>query len=114
MARGTAPVKARLLDQEAIAGIGNLLADQALWLARINPARSVDELTRRDVDRLLSRRTPDRSTRAVDGGGVHTLSLIAFRRPGGAVPALRRADGARHGRRPDHLVVLARAGVKSE
>ena len=37
MARGTAPVKARLLDQESIAGVGNLLADQALWLARINP-----------------------------------------------------------------------------
>src|SRR5690349_18222284 len=39
MARGTAPVKARLLDQEAIAGIGNLLADEALWLAKLNPGR---------------------------------------------------------------------------
>ena len=46
MARGTAPVKARLLDQEAIAGIGNLLADQALWLAKINPARPVRDLCR--------------------------------------------------------------------
>ena len=34
-------MKARLLDQEAIAGIGNLLADQILWRARINPARPV-------------------------------------------------------------------------
>ena len=39
IARGHAPVKARLLDQHAIAGIGNLLADQILWLARIRPAR---------------------------------------------------------------------------
>src|SRR5581483_1800219 len=34
----SAPVKARLLDQESIAGVGNLLADEALWRARINPA----------------------------------------------------------------------------
>ena len=45
MARGTAPVKARLLDQEAIAGVGNLLADQALWLAKIQPARPVKDLS---------------------------------------------------------------------
>ena len=51
-ASGTAPVKARLLDQDAIAGIGNLLADQALWLAKINPRRPVRDLTRNDVDRL--------------------------------------------------------------
>jgi len=44
MARGTAPVKARLLDQDMIAGVGNLLADQALWLAKINPSRAVNEL----------------------------------------------------------------------
>jgi len=38
--RGRAPVKARLLDQRAISGVGNLLADQALWQGRIAPARS--------------------------------------------------------------------------
>ena len=48
-APGTAPVKARLLDQNAIAGIGNLLADEALWLAKINPRRPVGDLTRNDV-----------------------------------------------------------------
>src|SRR5580692_1351073 len=48
-ARGTAPVKARLLDQTAIAGIGNLLADQVLWQAKIHPATPVGELTGSDV-----------------------------------------------------------------
>ena len=33
--RGTAPLKARLLDQGVIAGVGNLLADETLWRARL-------------------------------------------------------------------------------
>jgi formamidopyrimidine-DNA glycosylase len=85
LARGSAPVKARLLDQEAIAGVGNLLADQALWLAKINPARPVRELSRAEVDRLLRgvRRAVDA---AVDGGGVHTLSVIPYRKADAVCP----------------------------
>jgi formamidopyrimidine-DNA glycosylase len=84
-ARGTAPVKARLLDQEAIAGIGNLLADQILWQAKIHPARPVGELTGPDTTRLLRalRRTV---ASAIGNGGVHTLSMIPFRRPEAACP----------------------------
>jgi formamidopyrimidine-DNA glycosylase len=37
--RGRAPIKARLLDQTAISGIGNLLADEILWQARLHPRR---------------------------------------------------------------------------
>jgi formamidopyrimidine-DNA glycosylase len=33
-----ASVKARLLDQRLVAGVGNIYADEALWLARIHPA----------------------------------------------------------------------------
>jgi formamidopyrimidine-DNA glycosylase len=83
--RGTAPVKARLLDQEAIAGIGNLLADQVLWLAKINPNRAVGELTPAEVDRLL-RGVRQAVEAAVKGGGVHTLSVVAARVPGGHCP----------------------------
>ena len=39
LAVSTAPVKARIMDQRRIAGIGNLLADEILWRARIHPAR---------------------------------------------------------------------------
>jgi formamidopyrimidine-DNA glycosylase len=85
MMRGTSPVKARLLDQEVIAGIGNLLADQALWLARINPARPVDELSRPAVNRLYQG-VHDSVAAAVANGGVHALSVIPARVPGGVCP----------------------------
>jgi formamidopyrimidine-DNA glycosylase len=35
--RSAAPVKAKLLDQRAVAGVGNIYADEALWRARIHP-----------------------------------------------------------------------------
>ena len=85
MARGTAPVKARLLDQDAIAGVGNLLADQALWLAKINPARPVDTLSRAEVDRL-GRSVRKAVDSAVGDGGVHTLSVVAARTQEGFCP----------------------------
>jgi formamidopyrimidine-DNA glycosylase len=82
---GTAPVKARLLNQHAIAGVGNLLADQVLWQAKISPRRPVRELTRPDVDRLY-RAVRSAVGAAIDGGGVHTLSVIPARKPGGVCP----------------------------
>jgi formamidopyrimidine-DNA glycosylase len=85
MSRGTAPVKARLLDQEAVAGIGNLLADESLWLAKINPARPVDELSRASVDRLF-RAMRGAIESAVDGGGVHVLSVVPSRMTDGRCP----------------------------
>jgi formamidopyrimidine-DNA glycosylase len=33
----TAPIKALLLDQRVVAGVGNIYADEALWIARIHP-----------------------------------------------------------------------------
>src|SRR5918995_1132699 len=38
--RGTMPLKARLLDQRAIAGVGNLLADETLWQGRPPPRQA--------------------------------------------------------------------------
>lgn len=38
LARSSAPVKARLLDQRLVAGVGNIYADEALWRACIHPA----------------------------------------------------------------------------
>jgi formamidopyrimidine-DNA glycosylase len=84
-ATGTAPVKARLLDQNAIAGVGNLLADQALWQARLNPRRRVRDLSRAEVDRL-HRAVRSAVRAATAAGGVHTLRLIPYRRPGGLCP----------------------------
>src|SRR4029453_11963740 len=74
LARGVIPVKARLLDQHAVAGIGNLLADQILWAARVRPGRPVGELTPDDVARLL-RATRQAVREAIRDGGVHTLKI---------------------------------------
>ncbi len=49
---GRSPVKARLLNQHVISGVGNLLADEALWQARIAPQRPVSELSTETLDRL--------------------------------------------------------------
>src|SRR3954464_10198755 len=50
--RGSTAIKARLLDQGAIAGVGNLLADETLWRARLSPRRVAGELTVEELDRL--------------------------------------------------------------
>jgi formamidopyrimidine-DNA glycosylase len=83
--KGTVAVKARLLDQSKIAGVGNLLADEALWRASVSPAARAGQLPREDVDRLYrALRSALRS--AVAKGGVHTGEVIAARHPGGRCP----------------------------
>jgi formamidopyrimidine-DNA glycosylase len=47
-----APVKAFLLNQERIAGVGNIYADEALWRARIHPLRPVGTLRRPQIAAL--------------------------------------------------------------
>jgi formamidopyrimidine-DNA glycosylase len=81
----TAPVKARIMDQRRIAGIGNLLADEILWRARVHPARAVSSLTTPEGSRLL-RATRDAISAAVRDGGVHALTIIPHRRRGSACP----------------------------
>ncbi len=84
-AAGSAPVKARLLDQDAIAGIGNLLADQVLWQAKIHPAEPVGELSQADRTRLL-RAMRSSVEAAVAGAGVHTLPIVESRKEGAHCP----------------------------
>jgi formamidopyrimidine-DNA glycosylase len=45
-------IKKALLDQEIIAGIGNIYADEALFLAGIHPARLIASLTAEELDKL--------------------------------------------------------------
>ncbi|GAA1840077.1 Fpg/Nei family DNA glycosylase [Asanoa iriomotensis] len=79
--RGTAPIKARLLDQHAVAGIGNLLADDILWRARVHPGTPVDDLTPDEVTALL-RATRYAIRTSVRDGGVHTLQSLRLRAEG--------------------------------
>ena len=46
------PIKAALLDQRTLAGLGNIYVDEALWGARLHPKRPAGELDANDVRRL--------------------------------------------------------------
>ncbi len=82
--RGVA-VKARLLDQARVAGVGNLIADEVLWRAGIAPGRLTTSLSDDEVRGL------HRQLRATIGillrrGGSHTGRLMGSRLPGGLCP----------------------------
>ena len=46
-------IKATILDQTTIAGVGNIYADESLWLAKIHPMTKVEQLSDDDLKRLL-------------------------------------------------------------
>lgn len=46
------PIKLVLMDQEKIAGIGNIYANEALFLAKINPQKPANKLTKEEIKRL--------------------------------------------------------------
>jgi formamidopyrimidine-DNA glycosylase len=74
-----------LLNQKAIAGVGNLLADQTLWQARLAPTRDTGTLDDDELDRLRRElRSAIRS--AIRHGGVHTGAFIPARRGSGSCP----------------------------
>lgn len=47
-------IKRAILDQGTLSGVGNIYADEALWRARIHPETRADELSGKDVRRLLN------------------------------------------------------------
>ena len=47
-----APVKAAILDQRTVPGLGNIYADEALWRARIHPLRAAGSLDAEELGRL--------------------------------------------------------------
>ncbi len=52
LARRRAPVKAAILDQRTLAGVGNIYADEALWRARIHPLREAGSIEGRELQAL--------------------------------------------------------------
>jgi len=97
--RGAAPLKARIMDQSVLAGVGNLLADETLWQATLSPLCPASSLSAEELDRL--RRALRKATRlAIANGGVHTGTVIPFRKRGEHCPRcggemLRAAVGGR-------------------
>ena len=82
---GRIAVKARLLNQHAISGVGNLLADQVLWQARIAPGRLVSDLSVEDLD-VLRRELRSAIRSAIRKGGAHTGRFVKARGPEGRCP----------------------------
>ena len=97
--RSTAPLKARLMDQSRIAGVGNLAADEVLWRAGLDPARSAGALTASEL-RRLHRHLRSTMSDLMERGGSHAGDLMAERRVGGVcpkdgTPLVRRTVGGR-------------------
>jgi formamidopyrimidine-DNA glycosylase len=83
--RGNAPLKARLLDQSAISGVGNLLADQILWQARLHPQRTASSLSAEDLD-ALRREVRSAVRSSIRRGGAHTGDFVQVRGREGVCP----------------------------
>jgi formamidopyrimidine-DNA glycosylase len=99
LAGSEAPLKARLLDQARLAGLGNLLVDETLFRAGLDPARPAGSLDDATVARL------HKQVRSTVGdllakGGSHLGRLQSARVRGGrcpkdGAPLLRRTVGGR-------------------
>lgn len=74
-----APIKAVLLDQGVVAGIGNMYADEALFAARIHPLKEAGDLPSRQI-RNLYKAIVNVLQLAVDNKGA---SVDTYRRPDG-------------------------------
>ncbi len=86
-------VKTQLLAQRAVAGLGNIYADEALWLAHVNPA--VRTLTRRQADALAE--------------AIVEVLTDGVRNGGTTLRDYRTVDGET-GRNQHHLHAYGRAG----
>lgn len=67
--RSTRQIKAALLDQQLISGVGNIYADEALWRARRHWATPADRLSAADVRTLLGH-VRDVMTESLAAGGT--------------------------------------------
>lgn len=89
LAGSAAPLKARLLDQSRVAGVGNLIADEVLWRSGLSPLQEAGSLRPAALRRLHDALTGGLAE-MVERGGSHTGDLMVHRRPGGRCPR----DGA--------------------
>ena len=88
-------LKSFLLDQAVIAGVGNIYASEALWLARLRPSRRTGRLTEAEA-RLLTRSVRQVLEHALEHGGTSLKDFVD-------------ADG-REGENAEYLRVYGREG----
>jgi len=90
-----APVKAALLDQRTLAGLGNIYVDEALWRARIHPMRPARELEPEEVRALRE--------------GIKRALEAGIKRQGATLRDYRQPDG-RTGSMQKEFKVYGRGG----
>ena len=76
----TAPIKHMLMDSGIVAGVGNIYANEALFIAGIDPRRAAGRVARRRIDRLVS--------------AVREVLAVAIEAGGTTLRDYARADGA--------------------
>ena len=87
----SAPLKARLMDQAKIAGIGNLLADDMLYRSGLAPSRPANSLS--DHEQAKLHRSMRRTIEVLGArGGSHTGDLQVERKRGGVCPRCPRSS----------------------
>jgi len=94
-----APVKAVILDQRRLAGVGNIYADEALWRARVHPLRPAGELGEEEL-RALHR-------------GIRAALKAGIERQGATLRDYRTPDGG-SGRMQHEFKVYGREGEPCE
>lgn len=85
LAGSATAVKARLMDQSRLAGVGNLIADEILWRAGIDPGRSAASIAPAE-SRVLHRALRATVRDLMRRGGSHQGELHQHRLPGGHCP----------------------------
>ena len=102
-------LKSLLLDQTFIAGIGNIYADEALWLARLHPLRRADSLSEAETRALY------RAIRAALREGIQRNGASfdrVYRSGGYEFRVYGRADRpCRRCRQPIHRTVVGQRGT---
>ena len=99
LANRRAPVKAVLLDQRRLAGIGNIYADEALWRARVHPLTPARQLDATELKALHR--------------GIRDALRAGIARQGASLRDYRTPDGAR-GRMQHEFKVYGRTGEPCE
>ncbi len=70
------PIKTELLNQEVIVGIGNIYADEILFLCKLNPLKLADTLTKKDYQNIIDN-TRNILSKAIENGGTTIKSYTS-------------------------------------
>lgn len=75
LGRHSSSIKAVILDQQNIAGVGNIYADEGLFRARVHPARPANSLTKAESENLLQA-LRDVMTKSIESGGSSLKNYV--------------------------------------